>query len=129
MSTENTVTVSTEVIETPTTFRATTAKLFGQDLGQTHEGDVEFLELAENSAIPADSELTHAEVIKILNARRKASARAKWNAELGKKLGISQPGVLDTDEGRVNAMAKVFRSMGKTEAEATALAKAALQIG
>jgi hypothetical protein len=124
-----TVVPSTEVIETLTTFRATTSKLFGQELGKTHEGDVEYSELAENSAIPADSELTHAEIIKILNARRKAAARAEWNAELAKSLGISKPGVLDTDEGRVNAMAKVFRSMGKNEAEAVALAKAALQIG
>lgn len=125
--TVETVTVSETVIETPVTEKATVRKLFGQVLTSEHVVDVTYNKLADNSAIPADSEFTHEEKIQILNARRKAAARATAMAELADSLGIKKPSTsLDTDEKRIAAMVKVFRSMGNDEATAMALAKAAL---
>lgn len=129
MSENQTVEVSTEVLESPSQFKVSASKLFGQELGKTHEATIEFMELAENSAIPANLELTHVEKIKILNARRKAAARAVWNSELAETLGISKPGVLDTEAGQIATMAKVFRAMGNDDATALALATAAVAGG
>lgn len=124
---ENTTVVSENVIESPVTEKATVRKLFGTPLDKEYTVDVTYVQLAENSAIPADSQLTHEEIIGILNARRKAAARATATAELADSLGIKKPSTsLATDEQRINAMVKVFRSMGNDEATATALAKAAL---
>lgn len=124
---ENTANVSETVIEAPVTEKATVRKLFGQALDKEYTIDVSYVQLAENSAIPADSQLTHAEVIGILNARRKAAARATATSELADSLGIKKPSTsLATDEQRIAAMVKVFRSMGNDEATSTALAKAAL---
>lgn len=124
---ESTVNVSETVIESPVTEKATVRKLFGQALDKEYTIDVSYVQLAENSAIPADSQLTHAEVIGILNARRKAAARATATSELADSLGIKKPSTsLATDEQRIAAMVKVFRSMGNDEATSTALAKAAL---
>lgn len=121
------VTVAENVIESPVTEKATVRKLFGQALDKEYSIDVTYSQLAENSAIPADSQLTHAEVIGILNARRKAAARATATSELADSLGIKKPSTsLATDEQRIAAMVKVFRSMGNDEATSTALAKAAL---
>lgn len=121
------VTVSETVIESPVTEKATVRKLFGQALDKEYTVDVTYVQLAENSAIPADSQLTHAEIIGILNARRKAAARATATSELADSLGIKKPSTsLATDEQRIAAMVKVFRSMGNDEATATALSKAAL---
>ena len=121
------VTVSETVIETPVTEKATVRKLFGTALDKEYSVDVAYNQLAENSAIPADSQLTHAEIIGILNARRKAAARATATSELADSLGIKKPSTsLATDEQRIAAMVKVFRSMGNDDATATALAKAAL---
>lgn len=123
------VTVSETVIETPVTEKATVRKLFGQPLDKDYQVDVTYNQLADNSAIPADSELTHAEIIGILNARRKAAARAAATSELADTLGVKKPSTsLDSDEKRIAAMVKVFRSMGNDDATATALAKAALGI-
>jgi hypothetical protein len=123
----DTVNVSETVIESPVTEKATVRKLFGQALDKEYTIDVVYSQLAENSAIPADSQLTHAEIIGILNARRKAAARATATSELADSLGVKKPSTaLATDEQRINAMVKVFRSMGNDEATATALAKAAL---
>lgn len=127
MNEQNEVVISENVIETPVTDKATVRKLFGNPLDKEHTVDVTYDCLAENSAIPADSEFTHAEKISILNARRKAAARAKAMAELADTLGIKKPSTsLATDEQRIAAMVKVFRSMGNDEATAEALAKAAL---
>lgn len=121
------VTVAENVIESPVTEKATVRKLFGQALDKEYTVNVTYVQLAENSAIPADSQLTHAEIIGILNARRKAAARATATSELADSLGIKKPSTsLATDEQRIAAMVKVFRSMGNDEATATALAKAAL---
>ena len=121
------VTVSESVIETPVTEKATVRKLFGQALDKEYSIDVAYSQLAENSAIPADSQLTHAEIIGILNARRKAAARATATNALADSLGIKKPSTtLDSDEKRIAAMVKVFRSMGNDDATAEALAKAAL---
>lgn len=121
------VTVSETVIETPVTEKATVRKLFGTALDKEYSVDVAYNQLAENSAIPADSQLTHAEIIGILNARRKAAARATATSELADRLGVKKPSTsLATDEQRIAAMVKVFRSMGNDDATATALAKAAL---
>jgi hypothetical protein len=124
---ETATVVSESVIETPVTEKATVRKLFGNPLDKEYTIDVAYSQLAENSAIPADSQLTHAEVIGILNARRKAAARANATSELADTLGIKKPSTsLATDEQRIVAMVKVFRSMGNDEATSTALAKAAL---
>lgn len=121
------VVISESVIETPVTEKATVRKLHGQALDKEYTVDVAYNQLAENSAIPADSQLTHAEIIGILNARRKAAARATATNKLAESLGISKPSTsLDSDEKRIAAMVKVFRSMGNDDATATALAKAAL---
>lgn len=123
----DTLTVSTEVLETPVTEKATVRKLFGQALDKEYSIDVAYLQLADNSAIPADSEFTHVEKIGILNARRKAAARAQATAELAESLGIKKPSTsLDTDEKRIATMAKVFASMGNDAATSVELAKAAL---
>lgn len=126
MSTENTVTVSSEVIETPVTDTATVRKLLGQTLDKEYQLVVTYNALADNSAIPADLEFTHQEKIDILNARRKATARAAETAKLADSLGISKPKLLETNEGRIATMAKVYRAMGLSETEAVALAEAAL---
>lgn len=121
------VTVSESVLESPVTEKATVRKLFGQALDKEYVIDVTYSQLAENSAIPADAQLTHAEIIGILNARRKAAARASASSELAEKLGIKKPSTsLDSDEKRIAAMVKVFRSMGNDDATSTALARAAL---
>jgi DNA-binding phage protein len=125
MSTENTVDY-TEVIETPVTDTATVRKLLGQTLDKEYTIQVTYNSLADNSAIPADSEFTHQEKIDILNARRKATARAASTAALAESLGISKPKLLETNEGRIATMAKVYRAMGLSETEAVALAEAAL---
>lgn len=119
--------VSENVIETPVTESATVRKLFGQALDKEYSVPVAYNQLAENSAIPADSQLTHAEIIGILNARRKAAARAAATSELADKLGVTKPSTsLQTDEARIAAMVKVFRSMGNDDATSNQLAKAAL---
>lgn len=137
MSTENQteqteatpVVVLDTVSESPVTEKATVRKLYGQALDKEYVIDVTYSQLAENSAIPADSQLTHAEVIGILNARRKAAARANATNELAETLGVKKPSTsLDSDEKRIAAMVKVFRSMGNDDATSTALAKAALGI-
>ena len=137
MSTENQteqteatpVVVLDTVSESPVTEKATVRKLFGQALDKEYTIDVSYNQLADNSAIPADSQLTHSEIIGILNARRKATARAKATSELAETLGVAKPSTsLDSDEKRVAAMVKVFRSMGNDDATSTALAKAALGI-
>lgn len=126
-NTETVVNVSETVIESPVTEHATVRKLFGQALDKEYSVEVKYVALAENSAIPADSQLTHAEVIGILNARRKAAARATATSELADTLGIKKPSTsLATDEQRIAAMVKVFRSMGNDEATSVALAKAAI---
>jgi hypothetical protein len=124
---ETTTNVLETVVETPVTEKATVRKLFGNPLDKEYSIDVTYSQLAENSAIPDDAALTHAEIIGILNARRKAAARAAATSELADSLGIKKPSTsLATDEQRITAMVKVFRSMGNDEATATALAKAAL---
>lgn len=124
---ENTANVLETVVETPVTEKGTVRKLFGQPLDKEYSIDVTYSQLAENSAIPDDAQLTHAEIIGILNARRKAAARAAATSELADSLGIKKPSTsLATDEQRINTMVKVFRSMGNDEATSVALAKAAL---
>jgi hypothetical protein len=121
------VVVLDTVSESPVTEKATVRKLFGQALDKEYTIDVSYSQLAENSAIPADSQLTHEEIIGILNARRKATARAKATNELAEMLGVAKPSTsLDTPEKRIAVMVKVFRSMGNDDATSTALAKAAL---
>ena len=124
MNTEN---VYTEVIETPVTDTATVRKLLGQTLDKEYTIEVTYNALADNSAIPSDSEFTHQEKIDILNARRKATARAASTAALAESLGISKPKLLETNEGRIAHFVKGFKAMGMSDADALALATSAVE--
>ncbi len=121
------VQVSDSVLAESVTEKATVRKIHGQALESEHTVDVTYEKLADNSAIPADANLTHAEIIGILNARRKAAARATAVNALAEKLGIKAPSTsLDTDEKRIAAFVKVYKSMGLTEEMATQMAHAAV---
>lgn len=76
--------------------------------------------------IPAKELPDNDEILKYVNAKSKAAARAKATNEALQAAGIEKPTLKDSEELQIATMAKVFSARGDSEEVARQKAKAAL---
>lgn len=104
-------------------FQVTTA--YGNPLPKPISVSGSFEELESYQEIPAKEIPDNDEVLKYVNNKRKAAARASETNDALTKAGIERPTAKD-DNVAVREMAKVFKARGDSEEVATQKARAAL---
>jgi hypothetical protein len=105
---------------------ATVGTAYGQKLEKPLTFFFSYDEILEEEEIPADETLTPEDILAYVNQRRYAASRAKAQNEVFEANGISKPKLLDTEEGRIATMAKVFASMGNSAVDSVKMARVAL---
>lgn len=108
-----------------TSFSFNVETAYGQTLKPAVPVSGEFEELESYEEIPAKELPDNDDVLKYVNAARKASARAKATAEALQKAGIEKPTAKDNSVA-IKEMAKIFKLRGDSDEVAESKAKAAL---
>ena len=109
------------------TFKGNVETAYGQTLPKpvSFEGIYEAFE-AYDEVVKANEIPSNDDVVKIVNAQRKANARAKGTADALSKAGFEKPSLADSPDLRLAEMTKIFVAAGNSEDVARQKAKAAL---
>ena len=108
-----------------TNFTFTVATAYGEAIDPI-TCTAEYETVASFDEIPPKEMPDSADILKLVNASRKASARATATAKALRDAGYDKPTLADSAELRLREMVKIFVSTGNTEEVATQKAKAAL---
>lgn len=100
---------------------------YGNTLKTPISFEFSHVEYSDYSEVPESDKLTPKDMLQVVNASLKASARAKAQNEALEAAGIKKPS-LDDPAVQLSTMVKVLMKAGKDESTATQLAKAALGI-
>lgn len=107
------------------TKKATVTTAYGQALSEPVEFLYEYEELVKGDAIPAKETPDEEDIRSLVNSKRNAAARSKFQSEALREAGINAP-TLEDAGFRLKQMVKVLIADGRSEAEAEQVAKAAL---
>lgn len=107
------------------TFKFNVETAYGQTLNPAVPVEGEFEKLDSYSEIPAKELPDNDDILKYVNASRKAAARAKATTEALQKAGIEKPTAKDNSVA-IKEMAKIFKLRGDSDEVAEQKAKAAL---
>ncbi len=109
------------------TFKATAESAYGNVLPTAVEYTYDVNILQTVSEIPVEENLSPADILLVVNNKRKASARQSAMLKAFDKLGIKAPKVENTPEGHLVAAKQTVKTLiatGKSEAEAKQMAAA-----
>jgi hypothetical protein len=107
------------------TKNAEISKAYGNDLPKPLPFSYSFEELQKGDEIPADEQPDAEDIRNLVNSKRNAKARAAASNQALTEAGVQKP-TLESPEFRLASMVKVLVAAGKSEAEATELAKTVL---
>src|SRR5438128_5139938 len=108
-------------------FESVVNTAYGKDLPSpvTVKGTYEHLEHGKD-AIPADEQLTEKDIYQVVNAKRKASARASATTAALEAAGIKKPDTNTLEYAREQQIKSFVKLLGISEEQASAIVDSAM---